>query len=360
MLYDNNSEEIFKKHDLFYQLDKEWVFVNEIEEADIVPILPVGGPINKNLKIRLRDDQILLVCHWYIIDEHYDLDYYQRLINDKSHLAKNILVVQKNYDIVGQENIIFYDSMFNLAKLCFTEFDKYDLYEREWHFYTSQETYKLNDIDKSPVRKFIYPSYVYEPYNHPRIKYRVLLRDVLKNRVPEGFVSSDTEKLLPNEPISHNMLDILNSNTPQWYPINDQIYNSSYVSIITESITGVNNIIRDFNQVRCVTEKTFEPLIKGNFILPFGYKGLIKDVLEYGFKLPDWIDYSYDSIDDADERFSKFVASIQNMLDYSVEQLHELYLKDKHILEHNRKIFVDRSYDNLYNKIKEFKNKMPR
>lgn len=360
--YDQYSREVFRKHDLFFQLDKKWTYVDDIDDADIVPILPRGGPITKQLKMRLRDDQLLLVCHWYIIDDHYDLDYFNRLINDKSHLAKNILIVHKNKYLkdIDHPNLLYYDSMFNIAKACFIDYEKYDFSEREWHFYTSASTYQFNKIDKKPYKKFIYPTYVYEPYNHPRIKYRILIRDILDKHLADGYIGSENNRLLPNPPLNDNMLYLLNSNTPQWYPISDEIYNSSYISIVAETITGLNNVDTCFNQVHCVTEKTFEPLAKGNYILPFAYKGMIKDLIDYGFKLPSWIDYSYDNIDDVNERLKHFSNSVDAVLKLNIEELHELYLKDRDILEHNRRIFVDKPYESLYNIIQEFKDKMPR
>ena len=106
--------------------------------------------------------------------------------------------------------------------------------------------------------------------------------------------------------------------------------------------------------VRSVTEKTFDPLIQGNFILPFGYPGLIKDILSYGFKLPNWIDYSYDSILDDDERFDAYMESLKKLNDYSLQQLFDMATADISILEYNRSIFYSRpySYPLLADKIK--------
>jgi len=120
------------------------------------------------------------------------------------------------------------------------------------------------------------------------------------------------------------------------------------VSVYTETL-----VIKG-RGVRSITEKTFDPLIQGNFILPFGYPGLIKDILSYGFKLPNWIDYSYDTVSDDDSRFDRYIESLKKLNDYSLDELFNMAKNDLNILEHNRSIFYSRpySYPLLADKIK--------
>ena len=126
-------------------------------------------------------------------------------------------------------------------------------------------------------------------------------------------------------------------------------YNSSYISIYVETVTTGT-------YTKTITEKTWDPLIKGHFILPYGYSGLIKDIESYGFILPKWIDYSYDQELNDDRRWKKYEKSVENILSKSLEQIDELYQKDKKILEHNRSVFFSRPYDSLYEKINLFRS----
>jgi len=193
--------------------------------------------------------------------------------------------------------------------------------------------------------------------------YRAKIREIVEPFKEEGYVSTDTVKLMPNEPVTELMLNnMLNSTTIQWYPISDELYNSSCISVVCETITGVCNEDKKYNTVRCVTEKTLEPLAKGNFILPFGYSGLIEDLLTYGFKLPDWIDYSYDNLLDADERLAQFQIILNKLLgNNSISDLQRLCDRDMDILEHNKRVFYTRHYDNLYDRIlSKYKELMPR
>ena len=94
-----------------------------------------------------------------------------------------------------------------------------------------------------------------------------------------------------------------------------------------------------------VTEKTFDALIRGNFILPFAYPGLIKDLTDvYGFQFPNWIDYSYDSIYDDEARFIAYTESFKKLDQFTAEEMYTLCVRDLHILEHNRAIFFSRPY----------------
>ena len=72
--------------------------------------------------------------------------------------------------------------------------------------------------------------------------------------------------------------------------------------------------------------------------MPYGYKGIVKDILDIGFKLPDWIDYSYDDYND-EKRFTQYCKSIDQLCNTDINDLIELWHRDKYILEHNRNLF---------------------
>lgn len=126
-----------------------------------------------------------------------------------------------------------------------------------------------------------------------------------------------------------------------WWPANNAYYNSTTVSIYIETITYGTAI-------KSITEKTWDPLIKGHFILPFGYHGMIKDLKDrYNFKFPEWIDYSYDNYDNDLERWFKYTESVKKLFSTkSAKDLFELKIKDKDILIYNRQQFFRRKYLN--------------
>lgn len=126
-----------------------------------------------------------------------------------------------------------------------------------------------------------------------------------------------------------------------WWPMNNAYYNSTAVSIYIETITYGNG-------VKSITEKTWDSLIKGHFILPFGYCGMINDLKSiYNFKFPNWIDYSYDACENDLERWFKYTESVKTLLTTSAKDLFELKIKDKKILKWNRNRFFKLRYRNV-------------
>jgi hypothetical protein len=227
--------------------------------------------------------------------------------------------------------------------------------------HTNKDTYNIPDIATNLTKKFINASFVYPPYEHPRMKYRHLLCEFLKEFEDYGYIGSPDNRLMPNNP-TKAMIHMINNGPIQWYPLADEYYQNTYLSIVVETIIGIETTQGILMNTRCVTEKTLEPLIKGNFILPFGYPGLIEDLLDYGFKLPNWIDYSYDSIKDPELRFEKFKNSVRDVLSIPLsEVMTKYYAIDRiEILEHNRQVFFDRPYDDLYGKLKNAVDNLPR
>ena len=120
-----------------------------------------------------------------------------------------------------------------------------------------------------------------------------------------------------------------------YIPIPNKFYNDSYISIYVESNSIEPNLIH-------ITEKTFEPLIKGHFILPFANPGTIQRIRDLGFLLPEFIDYSYDKIIDVEQRFHVFKTVIDNVmtLDWAT-----LYKQNQSIILHNRQQLFELDYD---------------
>ena len=131
-----------------------------------------------------------------------------------------------------------------------------------------------------------------------------------------------------------------------WTPIHNTYYENSVLSIYTETIT-MNTRDNDwwYGLCRSITEKTWEPLIKGHFILPFGYQGMIADLVYfYDVALPDWIDYSYDDTENDLERWYLYNKEIKRVLALGAQTLYNNKSRDVHILQHNRKLFMEGGY----------------
>jgi hypothetical protein len=105
--------------------------------------------------------------------------------------------------------------------------------------------------------------------------------------------------------------------------------------------------------MRSITEKTWDPLIKGHFIIPYAYQGMIQDLRDYGVKLPTWIDYSYDTADDT-HRFEQYLQSVKQFLATDIQTLKKLYYQDQDILLHNRQLWFNAKHRNVYKSIKRW------
>jgi hypothetical protein len=345
----------FAKHCWPFKLDNEWEYVNNLKDADIVPVIFDSEP--PNILRKLNVNQTALVLAIFHIAENYAQAELSQFLDRCKKIFPNVILVHKNKAIEDTHDLVYYDSMFNRQKLYFTEYDRLVKFAEEentrdivwtpWmnkDIYTSPEVNKVWDNSFKPV---LSPNLVYEGFFVTRMRYRAGLKDYIDKNFPDKCIKNTKDQLLlPNNP-RPALVKYLNDKKLQggfWFPLADEYYNKSLVSAYVETLT-----MSHFN-TKCVTEKTFDPLVKGNFILPFAYKNFLKDVTSYGFQLPPFIDYTYDSEYDDNVRFDRFLTSLGKLLRRT--DLQQQYEKFKPMLIYNRKLFFDRPYYTLYDKIK--------
>jgi hypothetical protein len=117
-------------------------------------------------------------------------------------------------------------------------------------------------------------------------------------------------------------------------------YRETFISIYVETIESGSSVI--------VTEKTYDPLIKGHFVLPFSNAKFVQHLRDIGIKLPNFIDYSYDAIEDFDQRLAAWHAEIHRLLNIDIDiwrqhwQDHEIS-----VLHANQLYFHRRPYDHV-------------
>lgn len=339
----------FKAH---FLLDEDkWTFVNNRQDADVVLVHPHEFMHGTNdFSSLLEENQILIVM---LLETS--------LVNAKGNIAKisnkHVKTCFINTDAGSNDlHYIFYDIFFNRHKLFYTNYTD-DLKTHFWSAGIKKEAYSLAEIHKSPTSRaklFLIPNRIrYDRnYFHNNVKLRLegFLQANLNSKIyyySNPFATNGTY-LRPNgysDTISNNL-----KHTP-WIPISNYYYNNSYISVCIESHceTHVN-----FDTFFSPSEKYFDPLIKGNFPLIFSSPFTISNLKKYyGFKFPDWIDYSYDNVINFDDRLNAYFNSIRKVATLSVTEVHDLYLRDKHILDHNRNVFFAKSYDSLYDKIQK-------
>jgi hypothetical protein len=175
------------------------------------------------------------------------------------------------------------------------------------------------------------------------VRYRLL--ELLQNY--PGFVSDPQcgKILLGNNP-SPDMLykQLSYSSNIGNLPLNHAYYDNSVLTINVETILNTRTL-QDHNEqnteVHFVSEKTWEPLLNGNFLLTFAWPGFYNHLQkEYDVKLPDWINYeSFDNRINSDmERLGLYFYEVKRVLNLGPEKLWQLRYRDQDILEHNQKI----------------------
>jgi len=127
--------------------------------------------------------------------------------------------------------------------------------------------------------------------------------------------------------------DIVNDhyNIEPALPLNLKAHLTCYFNLVTESHYTTENNTRMF-----FTEKTFKPIsCRQPFIMAGAYQQL-KVLRDLGYKtFGDFIDESYDDIQDDKERLNKVVDVVEYICSLSNEALSEMLLQMLPILEHN-------------------------
>jgi len=339
-----------RDHSLPFELEPEnFRLVTSVENADVIPVMAHDTPekfkeIVNYLGNFDRNKCVLIMMHTHIQDTDFHDKNTQYLVDDWFKYSDNIEII--TLDSNTKKNL-FYDFNWNRQKAYFVDYNEYDLSFRLWTGHATKKMFELPDIVRhGPYKKILLPNRVHSNRgNEPRNVLRQKLHDLITDRYCHRGHPEQGYVLYPQEN-TKTMFNSVADSLGGWAPISSDYYETSFVSVYVETISVAKN-------TKCVTEKTFDPLIKGHFILPFGYKGLIEDIKTYGFILPNWIDYSYDSLLDTEERFSAYTESINKIIKLSDYELTDLYEEDRWMLVHNRNLFFTRPYDSLYKKIKK-------
>lgn len=355
-----------RKNDLPFHLERElWEFVDDIEQADVIPI--VKTPVidnNIHLNVTLEDqlnvmrkhkDKIFLLMMHNHISETMGSKTMELYLRDYSEF-KNVYAVCVN--LIPTDSHIPYNYYFNWVKAHFTEYPKHDLkWNRLWVHSCTEKSFVLPNIKPfTASKRFCIPNFVRGNSTHEYTEFKNQARNVLSTYVnsSDSFYSDFRKnvQLLPEEsslwPDSYRGTENGQSGVGI-IPIANTYFTDSIVSVFVESVAGFLN--KD-SRVLAFTEKTYIPLVKGHFILPFGSPGTVQELKNQGFIFPEWIDYSYDSIDNNDKRLKSFINSFLKLRSISLDDLNALANKDIEIRKHNRRIIVRGKHDFLYDKVK--------
>lgn len=242
-------------------------------------------------------------------------------------------------------NIIYTDHCFNKAKAAYTHFP----YHHKWipTGWDGPYTYimpKLNN--RSHNRVFLAPNRVDTARADHQVRARFDIHRLIESGYNDlGYVSNGTNYLHnhSNYPAIDNIDWLRSQPAPPTFIFGQGIHNLYY----QDTFISVYGETMEHGTTEVVTEKTYDPLAKGHFILPFSTPGFLSMVQARGFKLPEFIDYSYDIIDNYDRRLTVYLAEAQRLLSIPTNQWRELYYKNLDLLYHNQLVFHRRPYQQV-------------
>ena len=248
-------------------------------------------------------------------------------------------------------NLIFNDFIFNRTKAYYSRF-LFSNKTVKWYWHGDQ-AYVIPEHPNCAYKTKIYVApnrtYLNNPYR--TIKFRpVLVQKLLHQWKDKGYIGEndfDKQCFL----ISHaqmpgciNIQDLSHSTVNPTYnqgycPPHNQYYMDSFISIYAETIEYGPSIV--------VSEKTYDPLIKGHFILPFSCSGFVARLRELGFLFPDFINYSYDDQPNDEKRFNLYLQEMQRLLNLDIDIWRTNWNQNLSVITHNQKIFKNRPYDHV-------------
>ena len=353
----NPSHDLGRSHCWFYHYEPEWIRVNSVDRADVVPLIAdVSCNYDRNwLGSVVRPDHILLILNVTHASEEFGPGYIQHVQHELRGITDRFVIAHTNANssVMGADpRMIYWDCLFDRQRLYFTDYSRIAaLPPQVWTHNTGAHTFELSHDRRRITRKFLAPMRVYgSGADSQRMTLRQRLRDYLEDR--GGMISRPEQQstFLPQGCDSLSLSAILNNTQGVggvWEPMANCYYDVTAASIYVETIVSGH-------QMHTITEKTWDPLIKRHFILPFGYPGMIRDLeQDYGVLLPDFIDYSYDTIPDVEERFTAYLHSVDRFLALTMEELQTLVFDHSELLDHNRSIFFNRGYHSLYRRVQQ-------
>lgn len=259
---------------------------------------------------------------------------------------KNLIIISDAYNAnIQHDRLVYADFAFNITKAYYGQYP----FRIGTHYWISrgQLSYIKCDLVNASKKNKIFIG-LNKTHNNTR-KYRRRLVEVLNDYQSVGYATNADDSstfLQPHvEFVLETDINVLEQQTSRptyqfnYTPPHNSYYQNTFISIYVEAIEYGNSIT--------ITEKTYDPLIKGHFILPFSCAGFIDTLRLKGVRFPDFIDYSYDSVNDDELRFNAYQQEVRRLLNFSLDQWRQLYTDNIELLYSNQLYFVNRPYDRI-------------
>lgn len=241
-----------------------------------------------------------------------------------------------------QPDTVFYDILLRRTQALFQE-ARWDLLGTHWLDDAPPSLFLLKGIprQKTLKQKILSPIRIYPENSSPRMRYRTLLRQFLDSQPKDfAYYTRDQSHTIPSQAENDRLrYHLENLDGSVWQPIHNSVYEQTLASAYVETLSLGPN--------RTITEKTWDPLVKGHFVLPFAYPGIIQDLEHMGIRFPKFINYDYSCILDPEERWRGFIKELERLGRLETRFLELCYEQNHEILRHNRKTVLEKPVDRL-------------
>lgn len=203
------------------------------------------------------------------------------------------------------------------------------------HLLTNKRSYRLQVLSE------IYANNLQE---HGYISAPLLDKNLVKKELfsPESYLSKAAKIQIAKNlyPSATNLiLDDCKDYSQSSASIIDKKYSSGALwHLVTETVF--------YDSKLHLTEKIFKPIVTKRPFILIAAPGNLKYLKKYGFKtFSNWIDESYDTIENNDDRIKKIISELKKLCKLSPSQLKQMHLEMQGILNYN--------YNHFYGKFKE-------
>ena len=245
-----------------------------------------------------------------------------------------VITNARDFD-VQNSRILFNDYLFNRTKAYYSNyaFSQSTVWNRG-----VPGTYAIpQDQINGKTAIYIAPNRTYFDPEYPeqRVCRKCIMQFLKDNHRHQGHLGDSYDPDIGDLPSN-----CVNHRWKGYNPPATKFYENTFISIFAETL--------EFGSTFVATEKTFDPLIKGHFVLPFSSQNYIKQLTKhYGFKFPNFIDYSYDEIDNKHQRLEAYLNEIKRLLSMPIETWKEHWVNHKDLRQHNQQIFQTKDYHRI-------------
>jgi len=339
---------VFEAFDMFFDLNgDDHEFYTNKDHKDFVDILVCNhfyGVDNLSAEEYAKSLNYNLMI---FLDTKHNFEDQVAVLNERTNGSLHDYTITNAVDpAINNPRVIYNDFLFNRTKAYYSDYP-FGPNSTKW-YYRSKLNYQIPEhkIDKQKI--FVAPNNTH----YESRKFRQHLVDFLllnysslgyigdPSRTPATVLFSQFQRPYCSDVDSLEKEIFVSTDrfTRGGYcPPHTLYYDNTFVSIYAETI--------EFGNTFAPTEKTFDPLIRGHFVLPFSNCNFIKFIKqEYDFKFPDFINYEYDNIKDDEKRFAGYLDEVKRLMTLSIDSWNQLRNDNIHLIQQNQNVFCNRPY----------------